>query len=58
MWCYVCVCGVCVCVVNEGTVAPKGWLHMDVVEKEKLEWTCEVPAVDSSAFQKVNEGEE
>ena len=53
-----CVCGVCVCVVNEGTVAPKGWLHMDVVEKEKLEWTCEVPAVDSSAFQKVNEGEE
>ena len=48
----VCVC-MCVCAVSEGTVAPEGWLHMDVVEKEKLEWTCEVP-MDTSAFQKVN----
>lgn len=25
-----------------GTVAPDGWLHMDVVEKEKMEWTTDI----------------
>lgn len=25
-----------------GTVAPHGWLHMDVVEKEKMEWMTDV----------------
>ena len=29
--------------VSKGTVAPEGWLHMDLVENEKLEWTRETP---------------
>lgn len=25
----------------------KGWLHMDVLEREKLEWTTDVPSTSS-----------
>ena len=51
----------CTLAVSKGTVAPEGWLHMDVVEKEKLEWTSEAP-VDTATSQRVcvlgGEGEE
>lgn len=33
--------------VSEVVPPNKGWLHMDVLEKEKLEWTTDVPSTSS-----------
>lgn len=33
---------------------PQGWLHMDVVEREKLEWTTDVSSVSTSLGPKLD----
>lgn len=33
-----------------GTVAPHGWINMDVVEKEKMEWMTDVLPENTASF--------
>lgn len=41
------VCKVVAKQVSQVVPPEKGWLHMDVLEKDKLEWTTDVPPASS-----------